>query len=493
LSVTVKDDTIYVDDGDYTFSDIYDKVSQDLMSENHVEKAGDNMYYFDYNIVIGKTSPANIVDKNVSVVFNKEEFQIHEDSKLQLGELIDGTPLNGCKLSLPNVKLGYGFGCKDKDDESTLSGNLYLYDSYMDIPGFWGFFNTPDKQIVEIINCTINGFGRISGTESIVQNVIFIKADKKYGTFSTIGEIKKFKNLRIMQTDKDNDGVCLYFNPEISGDCKLSNIEFPYDYKKLVYCESCDDVHYFDLINSNQTNLKCEFEDSNAYINLISKIQFLPYKDNHYIEIFYNDNKIDSFYTKDKDTTLLKHKTLNKDSDTTYSLYKVIIDTNIEFEISAKTKQIIPIEAFYRKMRPLWDNSFFFNETADLYLGDIYNFLVKSYDKPIIKMYKTGNGVMAEPTNIEQQSVDNLYKVSFLIGELGEDNDNGEKWTDGVYYLHGVDVSNNQTFIKEVYIHREEERHTNKVDVKFISDKIDKNKSEAFNSKYTNSSAVIIM
>jgi len=489
MAITVDDDIIYVDDGEYSFNDIYEKVKSDFNDD--AQKAGNNFYYFNYNIVVGKNTAATLKDLNVSVWIDKENFQIHQDSTLQLGELIDNKPANGCKINMPNVKLGYGFGCSNKDGDYTLSGDLYIYDSYLDIFGFWGFFNDPEKQKVEIIDTTINGFGRFSGKESVIENVIFVNAHKKYGTISTLGAINKISNIQINHTDKDNDGVCFYFNGDVSGNCLINNISLPGDYKTLLYCEEADNDKFFTILNTNIENVECDFKDEHSYLLIKNSITLLPDEDDYSVQIFdSSNNKIDEFNTNDRTTTELLYRKKNKDNDIFYENYKVIINNNIEFRITPSNALNIPIQSIYKKMRPLWDTPFFYGEEETIYLGDLYSFIVKSYSKPEIKLYKTGNGVMCEPDNITEQSVENLWKVTFLIGELGEETEDGEKWVDGVYYLKGIDNSSEQVFTKVIYIRREEEKDSNKTDVNKIINLI---KDTSGNLSSNNNGGKIIM
>ena len=488
MSITVKDDYIYVDDGEFTFEDLY-KEASNTFGGNTVEKAGDNYYYFDYNIVVGKDVPATLSDTNKSVFLNKEYFQLYEGSTLKMGEKGDnGKTLNGCRIDMPNAKFAYGFGRNKKDDIYTLSGDLYLYDSYLNIPCFWGFFNKPDKQKVEIIDCTIYGLGRISGENSIIENVIYLKADKKYGTISVLGKVKQINNVKINKTDTDNNGVCLYFNPDISGNCAVSNIELP-EYKKLIYCESTDDPYYYSIIDSNINNDECEFEDENTYINIQNTVTFLG--DGYNIEIFNKDNKINEFNTNDKNSIILTHRTLNKNGIVTKDPYIIRVDNNFTFIIVPNQPLSIPIEAIVKKMRPLWDKPFFFGEFEKVYLGNLYKFYVKSYKEPTIKLYKNNGKVIATPDLVKQQVISNMWAITILIGELGEEGDNEEKWVDGLYYLHGIDTSNNQEFVKSIYIDREENSCATHSEISTVIDKLNNTSSD--NNGNSSSKARFIM
>jgi len=181
MAITYKDGLIKItEDGEYRLQDIVDTINDN----NIVSKVYDNIYVIKCNLQLGNGSDkVRLVCKNEILTVEGEMLQIYKGSTLQLGEIEGRATKNGCTLNIPNVKRAYGFGCVEKDK----SGNLEAYESIINAWGFWGFFE--GSNIVKLIDCIIDGYGRISGINSILWDNLFKRSHGKYGTISTKGDI----------------------------------------------------------------------------------------------------------------------------------------------------------------------------------------------------------------------------------------------------------------------------------------------------------------
>lgn len=177
------------------------------------------------------TSNGHLSDQNVSVTVTEPFFQIDKGGKFTLGKKTGRGTSGGCYFSMPNAELRYGFGNEQLFNDSTLSGDCYLYASVVDVYCFWGFFSGPDQHC-EVVDCLINGFGRIEGTKSVVENVIFEKSHPTYGILGPKGNIASYRKL----TSHKSKDCAFYYNPVLADDLRVVGGSFS-DYKRLVYCE----------------------------------------------------------------------------------------------------------------------------------------------------------------------------------------------------------------------------------------------------------------
>ena len=207
----------------HSFADIYAAIGEPL-----VEKAGDG---YEIRPSIRLTDKARLHDQNVSVTIHGQYFQIEKKCEVVLGQYKNNTASKGCFVSMPNAALAYGFGERTVRNDATQSGNLYLYNSSLKIPCFWGFFAGPNQR-VEIIDCLITGFGRVEGTDSVVRNVIFDTANSTYGVLSPKGQLREYKDISV----RHSYGAAMYFNPELADDMLVTGGVFE-NYSYLVYCE----------------------------------------------------------------------------------------------------------------------------------------------------------------------------------------------------------------------------------------------------------------
>jgi len=229
MGISINSSSVTVTTVTVSFEDIY----QYAVSNNktaYVQKLGTS-YIITVDVILD--NGGNIIDNNKFITIEGDLFQIHKGSSLQLGtKRSNGSTIDGCTLNMPNVKLGYGFGCTTTTD----SGDLFLYGSILNVFGFWGFFEGTNH--VEIIDCFVDGFGRISGINSVLQNVIFKRSHGRYGNISAKGEIQTMRNLSVYASEPYGDFVCgIYHNPRLAGDQYMYYGEYG-GYNTLGYIEN---------------------------------------------------------------------------------------------------------------------------------------------------------------------------------------------------------------------------------------------------------------
>lgn len=139
---------------------------------------------------------ALLKDTSKTIYVNGNVFQVRSGSTLQLGNKSSATSTSvGCKLYIPNILFEYGFGSLDPND----SGNLLCYSSTIEAYGFWSFFT--GNNTIEIINSTIDGFGKLSGS-IYMYGVIFKRYHPKYGNFTFDSQLVGYTNVKITALDK---------------------------------------------------------------------------------------------------------------------------------------------------------------------------------------------------------------------------------------------------------------------------------------------------
>jgi len=229
MSISITASAVNITTQDYSLDDIYQyAVSNNLTA--YIKKLGSS-YEIKGDLII--KSGGSITDSNISLTILGDLIQIHKGCSLTLGEKrADNTTLNGCILSAPNIKLVYGFGCVTYTD----SGDLFLYGSIVNVFGFWGFFE--GNNHVEIIDCQVDGFGRISGKDSILKNINFKKSHGQYGILSPKGELKIMENLSVGDSFDTGSFKCsVYHNPKYANDLTILGGRYA-GYSKLAYIES---------------------------------------------------------------------------------------------------------------------------------------------------------------------------------------------------------------------------------------------------------------
>lgn len=250
-------------DSDEALKLLENTVLSALMTKSH-----DNSFTIHCNVRLLEN--ASIRDSKVHVTILGEMFQIHQSCSLTLGKVdSNGRAYDGCHLVMPTPALAYGFGENDLENDATHSGDLFLYDCLVDIDCFWGFFRGPDQH-VEIINCNINGFGRIEGTRSIMRDVYFQDSHSRWGIISPKGQLKEYSNV----SSGRSDGASVYFNPVLADDMRIVGGRFE-NYAELVYAEDSP------LRDNNKT---IRFVDA----DIPSKNYKMKYAKNTAIEIAYS-------------------------------------------------------------------------------------------------------------------------------------------------------------------------------------------------------------
>jgi len=277
MAVTFSDDGTVTVVGNYSFEDIYQEaINQD--KSNIVQKLEDT-YVFSNNLIIGDKSTDTIIkDTNKTIIINGELLQVLRNSVLQIGDISDsGFSINGCYLKVPNIKLAYGFGDKDKNDP----GSFIAYDSKIDIPGFWSFFGGSDTLVI-VKDCYIKkGFGRIEGNNSILENLNFQESHGRYGILTPKGILKSFKNISAgdaeVYTKNDKDYTAqLYYNASISGDLIVDGGKFR-GYGNLIFCDKYEGtITLLDVDYDTSKPLRYLYSGSDNLNDLYVKYRFSP-------------------------------------------------------------------------------------------------------------------------------------------------------------------------------------------------------------------------
>jgi len=228
-----------------------------------VQKMGTSMYRITKNLYIGhKDKPndtAKYIDTKVFVNFEGNLFQVYKGSEFRIGtKRANGSTTDGCVFNMPNLTLEYGFGygantvAASRDPQN--AGNFYAYNSVINAYCFWAWFSGVNQK-VELIDCQIDGFGRIEGSTSIVKNVTIKEAHYLYGMITPKGKLAVYENINIGATggldDATKEGVAFYFNPLFSQEITVTGGTLK-GYEKLMYTES----------NPQNTIATCTFIDT---------------------------------------------------------------------------------------------------------------------------------------------------------------------------------------------------------------------------------------
>jgi len=252
MGISVEDDIIIVTDGTYSTKDICD-----ALDNEYAQELTDNIYHIKKSIFIGNkdcTGEAELIDAGVVIKADGEYFQVHKGSKLQLGELRDnGTTVNGCTLIGKNLTKYYGFGGgadTDGNGRSTdISGDLYLYGCTIDMWTFWSWFRGEDQE-VKIVDCIVNGYGRIQGETSIVRNITIEKSNGRYGVLSPKGRLAEYRNISVGSTDGTSEEAAIYWNPQLAPYMRIDGGVFS-GYENLIYTEEAgDEKGYLEFVGS---------------------------------------------------------------------------------------------------------------------------------------------------------------------------------------------------------------------------------------------------
>lgn len=269
MAIIISSTSVKITQDNYSLSDIYDFAEQNNKTQ-YVKKLGPN-YLITTDLIVESGS---ITDSNISLTIEGELFQIYKNAFVKFGEVrSDLSTFNGCYINCSNIKTAYGFGCINKNN----SGNLFLYGSIVDIYGFWSFFNSDidNPNHVEIIDCQVDGFGRISGSNSILKNINFKKSHGRYGILSPKGIIKELSDLKVYDSEPDGNFKCsVYHNPAYSNNLTMIGGIYA-GYNKLAYIEDTSGGDTLRFIDSEiRDGYNIERETNN--VDLLVDFTFNP-------------------------------------------------------------------------------------------------------------------------------------------------------------------------------------------------------------------------
>jgi len=213
MAITFTAAAITVSNGTYSFLDIYN--ASIAAGNKYCSKLGTS-YLITNDLIIGDGTNITVLqDSNISATIEGDLFQINRNATLKFGTIDSntGSTSNGCYISCPNIALVYGFGSNNRVNGVTQSGDIFLFDSFIDIFGFWGFFGGA-TQHVEVIDCLVNGFGRVEGPNTILRNITTQKSHGRYGVLAAKGTIKEYANITSKASlASGTDNYSIYFNP----------------------------------------------------------------------------------------------------------------------------------------------------------------------------------------------------------------------------------------------------------------------------------------
>ena len=345
MSITINSTAITIDSETLTFEDIY-QYAVTTNRTTYIQKLGTS-YNIKVDLILKNNS--HLSDTNKFITVEGDLFQIEKGSSLKLGERrLDESTYDGCTLNIPNVKLGYGFGSTNVNN----SGDLFLYNSTINIFGFWGFFE--GNNHVEIINCFIDGFGRISGSNSIIKNVIYKRSHGRYGLMSPKGNIRKMINMSVYDSFEYNNLRCsVYHNPKFAPDLDIFYGEYS-GYDKLAYIEPTTAPHRLTM-HGSKINGNYDIVRADNNVDFYHKFRFNPtILDNNGNEVMSvrvvikdkngdivfdnttdNNGEIDTWVTYYRDiaggsTDVLTPHTIEVSYDTYFNTLELFINKNYE-------------------------------------------------------------------------------------------------------------------------------------------------------------------
>jgi hypothetical protein len=222
-------------DNIYSCQDIYDYAINN--STGFVHNLG-NTYIIDVDLRL--SGGAKLKDTNISLTVHGLLWQIDSESSVEFGIKHNNDYVSdGCMVTMTNPKQGYGFGNVNKLD----SGDCFFYGCIVNIPCFWGFFT--GNNHIEVIGCSLDVYGRVSGPNSIVYNNKFKKAHGIYGGLTTKGEILLFDKNDVLYSELTTNpyynnvetGAAIYHNPTYAGDLIYKNAILD-GYHNIAYIEN---------------------------------------------------------------------------------------------------------------------------------------------------------------------------------------------------------------------------------------------------------------
>lgn len=260
-----------------------------------------NTIYIDADVHLINNS--EIEDLNTSITVTGETFLIVKGSTLTLGRKTwNNRGSQGCILHLPNITdLNFG------NPNILESGNLKAYSSKIMAYGYWSFYAGDNE--VELIDCIIDGYGRISGPSSVIKECTFERSNGTYGVLSYVGEIQEYSNITVNKVESnidnnsapmivaeydDNSTLAIYYG-EYSGYNELVKVlDSTYDYDIIFYGTKLNSGYVFnrnDMLKNNlyhkykfkavlQSNLGMNLTNAKVKItNKVGEVEFDGYSD----------------------------------------------------------------------------------------------------------------------------------------------------------------------------------------------------------------------
>ena len=218
----------------YSVVDIYNAAVE--ANSNYVTMLEDTIVI---DVDVRLKDNATLKDINKNIIIKGDLFQWEKGCTVEFGEkLPTGQVINGCKITMPAPKGAYGFGNKTTGE----SGNLKLYGCTVDIFCFWSLFAGDNK--LDIIGNYINGYGRLSGIDSVFKHNKIKRAHGRYAAFALKGSIKENYDNDVLASEEftgSSDHVTtksvIYHNPKYSANMEIVNTTFD-GYDHLAFIES---------------------------------------------------------------------------------------------------------------------------------------------------------------------------------------------------------------------------------------------------------------
>ena len=249
MAIEFTNEEIVITDGDYRLADIVE-----VCEDNSIVEVASGIYVVSKSIVLGETDSIStgarlvILDEVLKGTVNK--LIVHAGSILRLGETTaEGASILGSRLEL------------DEITEFGGNGDLRCYGSQIIARCEWNWANSI-TQLIELHDCYIDGYGKISGVLSSVVRCNILRDNYKGGL--TITEISEVDAIRDVY--KTSDDTIAIVN---DGNIKLAGTT--YDGYKTLVKSNAGVTHLIDcnLLNGYACNL-----NNGASVEIIYSVAF---------------------------------------------------------------------------------------------------------------------------------------------------------------------------------------------------------------------------
>jgi len=203
----------------------------------------------------GNPIVTRLVSKNEVILFGGEELLIGKWCILRLGDMLyDESTANGSVLIGDNITR-FGGG-----------GDLYAYNSKIKMWCSWEFDNGVTQK-VELVDCLVDGYGRLEGVSSKLVRVAMERSSGDYGGFLTIGDMKEQRDVVIGMSERLGDEVAVLLDGNIGG--KLVDCEFrEYGTLVKVVSDGTEKIEFIDCQFGSGYTVKLADEVTVANIEL---------------------------------------------------------------------------------------------------------------------------------------------------------------------------------------------------------------------------------